>query len=164
MKGLTPKADFTVGPQGELTAAEFNDMRNDAQNLVTNSGQTLTVATGDDNEQLTKGVAVGGRRVSLGDGATARIGDIVLPDNSASPITIDLPNAGLFVNASVDFEQVEFQIYSVRSVTIGRNGNTIFGVSEDLVLDNGFADNKKIRLSWDGSTWTVNIIGVIGGA
>ena len=34
MKDLTPKLDSTGPPQGQLSADEFNDMRNDAQNLA----------------------------------------------------------------------------------------------------------------------------------
>ena len=165
MKGLTPKADNSQTDSGKLTAAEFNDMRNDAQNVVTESGQTLTSSTGDDNRQLLKAVAVGGKRTARSTGETAEVGEIVLPDNSAATVTITLPPlADLFVNATVDFEQVIDQPFSTFSLVIARNSQLIMGTGEDLTLDSANSDNSKIRLTWVGDTvgWSVNVIGIIG--
>lgn len=165
MKDLTPKVDSTSGPTGELLAAEFNDMRNDAQNAVTNTGQTLTAAAADDNEQLTKAIAVGGRRISRAGASTALVGDIVLPDNSGGAITINLPAvSGLFVNASVDFEQVIDQLYSVNSLTIGRNSQLIMGLAEDMVVNTTDFDDSKFRMTWigGGTGWLVVLGDVVG--
>lgn len=166
MKDLTPKADDTGGAAGQLIADDFNDMRNDAQNLVSNSGQTLTAAAGDDNEQLTKAVAVGGKRLSRADTETADFGDIVLPDNSSGAITINLPLvAGAeFVNATVNFEPVDDQLYSVNSLTIGRNSQLIMGLAEDMLLDSSGADNQKIKMTWKGGAvgWVVSKVEEVG--
>jgi len=166
MKDLTPKVnDDDVNPVGSLTAEEFNDMRDDAQNLVTNSGQTLTVAVADDNEQLTKAVAVGGTRKSRADAETADVGDIVLPDNSSGSLTIKLPLiAGLFVNATVVFEQVIDQLYSVNSLTVDRNGQDIMDLAEDFVLNSTNSDDSIVIFSWKAGSvgWSVRQIGTVG--
>ncbi len=165
MKGLTPKIDNSQTASGKLTAAEFNDMRNDAQNVVTESGQTLTANVGDDNRQLLKGVAIGGKRISRATGETALVGEIVLADNSSSTVTITLPPiANLFVNATVDFEQVIDQPYSVQSLVVARNSQLIMGIAEDFTLDSANSDNSKIRFIWTAGSvgWSINIIGTIG--
>lgn len=164
MKGLTPKVDNSQTPSGKLTAEEFNDMRNDAQNVVTESGQVLTASVGDDNRQLMKGVAVGGKRISRATGETAEVGDIVLPDNSSGPLAITLPDiADLFINAPVDFEQVIDQPYSAESLTVARNSQLIMGIAEDFTVNSQNADNSKIRFIWKAGSvgWSVNIIGIV---
>jgi len=165
MKDLTPKIDDSQTDSGKLTAAEFNDMRNDAQNAVIESGQTLTANVGDDNRQLLKAVAIGGKRLSRATGQTAEVGEIVLADNSAASVTITLPAiADLFVNATVDFEQVIDQLYSVHSLVIARNSQLIMGLSEDFTLDSANVDNSIIRFNWVGGSvgWSVNVIGTVG--
>lgn len=164
MKDLTPKVDDTVGATGQLNAAEFNDMREDAQNAVTGTGQTLTPAVGDDNEQLLKAIAVGGRRKARSDTETADIGDIVLPNNASAALTINLPSADLFVNAKVFFEQVIDQPYSVNALTIGRSGNDIMGLTEDLDVDSFTSNNTIIMMTWlgGGTGWLVSVVGQVG--
>ena len=165
MKDLTPKVDSTAGPTGALAADEFNDMRDDAQNAVTLTGQTLTVAVGDDNRQLLKAIAVGGERVTRTDTQTAQVGEIVLPDNSGGAITINLPAiANVFVNATVVFEQIEDELYSVNSLTVGRNSQEIMGDASDFLLDSVNADNSIIVFIWKAGAvgWSVNRIGQVG--
>lgn len=165
MKDLTPKVNNSQANDGKLTAEEFNDMRNDAQNAVTESGQTLTVDVGDDNRQLLKAIAVGGKRISRGTGETAEVGEIVLPDNSSAPVTITLPPiADLFVNATVNFEQVTDQHYSTQALTIDRNSQLIMGLSENFTLDSENSDNSIVEFVWAAGSigWSVNLIGGVG--
>lgn len=165
MKKLTDKFDDTSGPTGEYIADEFNDLHDDAQNAVTGSGQTLTVAVGDNNEQLMNAIGVGGRRKSRADAETADVGDIVLPDNSSGSLTIKLPLvASLFVNATVVFEQVIDQLYSVNSLTIDRNGEDIMGLAEDMVVDSSAADNIIFKMTWKAGSvgWLVSRTGTVG--
>ncbi len=165
MKDLTPKINNSATAAGELTAEEFNDMRNDAQNAVIESGQTLTASVGEDNRQLLKGIAVGGRRVSRSDTETAQVGEIVLPDNASAILTIKLPLfADVFVNATVDFEQVTDQFYSDFALTVGRNGQLIMGDTSDFILDSLNSNNSRVRFSWEGGSvgWSVAIISFIG--
>lgn len=165
MKDLTPKINNSATASGELTAEEFNDMRNDAQNAVTESGQTLTASVGEDNRQLLKAIGVGGARISRADTETAQVGEIILPDNASAILTIKLPLiADVFVNATVEFEQVVDQLYSDFALTIGRNSQLIMGDTSDLILDSLNSDNTKIKCSWEGGSvgWSVMVTGTIG--
>jgi len=165
MKDLTPKFDSTGGPTGELTAVEFNDMRNDAENAVTEAGQTLTVAVGDDNLQLHKAIATGGKRISRADAETADIADNVLSDNSSAALTVNLPPiADLFVGATVFFEQVTDQLYSVNALTVGRNSQSIEGIADDFVLNSTNSDNTKIAAVWIAGSigWKILVVGTVG--
>lgn len=161
MKDLTPKINNSTTAAGELTAEEFNDMRNDAQNSVTESGQVLTVAVGDDNRQLLKAIAVGGGRVSRANAETAQVGEIVLADNSAAILTVNLPLvADVFVNATVEFEQVIDQPYSAFALTVGRNSQLIMGLAEDFIFNSLNADDSKVKFSWAGGSigWSVALV------
>lgn len=164
MKDLTPKFDNTAGPTGQYTAAEFNDLHEDAQTAVTESGQTLTVATGDNNRQLSMAIATGGKRISRAGAETALIGENVQPDNSSAALTVNLPSTGLFIGATVFFEQVTDQLYSVNALTVGRSGNNIEGVTEDFILNSVNSDNTKIAAVWVAGSigWKILVVGTVG--
>lgn len=164
MKDLTPKFDNTAGPTGEYTAAEFNDLHDDAQTAVTESGQTLTVAEGDNNRQLSMAIATGGKRTSRADAETALIGENVQPDNSSAALTINQPSGTPFDGATIFYEQVTDQLYSVNALTIGRNGNNIEGSATDFILNSTNADNTKIATVWVGGSigWKVLVVGAVG--
>ena len=167
MKDLTPKADDTAGPTGSLVALDYNDSRDEAQNAVTNSNQTLTAGAGDNVEQLTNAILASGRRVVRGDAETAVLGDRVIVDNSAGAVTISLPDpdtAYAYTGGAVDFEPVAGDLYSVNSLTIGRNGKTIMGSATDFVMNSLNADNKKVRATWDAvaDDWTISVLSIVG--
>lgn len=165
MKDLTPKFNSTAGPTGRLDAAEFNDFADDVQNAITESGQTLTVAVGDNNRQLLMAIAAGGKRISRAGAETALIGENVQPDNSSAALTVNLPpTAGLFIGATVFFEQVTDQLYSVNSLTVGRNSNLIEGDASDFVLDSANSDNTKIAAIWVAGSigWKILVVAAVG--
>lgn len=164
MKDLTPKFNNTIGPTGQLDADEFNDFANDVQNGITESGQTLTVAVGDNNRQLLMAIAAGGKRISRTNAQTALIGEIVVPNNSALPLTVNLPSAGLFIGATVFFEQEVDQLYSANSLTIGRSTNDIMDLPEDFVMNSKLADNTLIAAIWIAGSvgWKIIVVGTIG--
>lgn len=165
MKDLTPKFDNTGGPTGQLDADEFNDFANDVQNAITESGQTLTPAVGDDNLQTHKAIATGGKRISRADATTAAVGDNVQPANSSAALTVNLPPiADLFVGATVFFEQVTDQLYSVNALTIGRNSQSIEGSATDFVMNSTNADNTKIAAVWVAGLigWKIIVVGTVG--
>lgn len=164
MKDLTPKFDNTSGVTGKLAANEFNDFADDVQNSITESGQTLTVSVGDDNRQLIKAITAGGKRITRTNGQTALLGEIVVPNNSASPLTINFPNTGLFVGGTIFFEQEVDDLYSVNALTIGRSSNSIMGLAENFVMNSVLSDNARIQAIWvAGSTgWKLINLGVIG--
>jgi len=84
---------------------------------------------------------------------TAVAGDKILPDNSVSSLTISLP-ATPETGDSVYFRQVVDQPYSAFGLTIGRNGSTIMGLSEDMTVGVG-ADDIEFIMAYNGSTWVV---------
>ncbi len=45
MQDITDKTDSTAGANGELTATEYNDHKNELQGAVERSGQALNAAT-----------------------------------------------------------------------------------------------------------------------
>ncbi len=154
MKDFVTKQDNTAAPTGTLSATEFNNYINEAENVVSLSGQTLDTPV-NSTRQTIQAIAVGGERVSRADNETAQIGEIVLSDNSSAPLTVNLPNTNLFINATVYFEQVVNQLYSVFGLTVGRNGNTIMGLSEDMDVNTTDFDNIKFKMVWNGADWQV---------
>lgn len=89
-------------------------------------------------------------------------GDKILPDNSASALAIDLP-ASPVEGDTVTFRQVKDQLFSVYNLTVGRNGETIEGTAEDMVVGTteGF-DNIEFEMYFNGTTWTVQLTKVVG--
>ena len=153
MKDLTPKFDDTAGATGQLTADEFNDFADDVQNSITESGQTLTAGVGDNNRQLLMAIAARGKRISRSDTETALIGEVIVPNNLATSLTIILPpTANLFIGATVFFEQEVDQLYSAFSLTLGRNSNSIMGDPTDLVLNSVLSDDTLIAMVWVGGS------------
>ena len=163
MKDIVTKIDNTSPPSGNLTAVEYNNVQLELENAITLAGQTLDTPV-DTERQMIQAIAVGGERVSRVDAETAQIGEIVLPDNSAAILTINLPSADLFVNAAVYFEPVEDQLYSVFALTVGRNGNLIMGLAEDMIVNSTSADNDKFKMTWKGGAvgWLVSKTEVVG--
>ncbi len=89
----------------------------------------------------------------------AEAGDKILPDNSVAAITINLP-ATPTEGDTVYFRQKLNQLYSTFSLTVGRNGNTIMGLAEDMVVDAD--DNIEFEMSYNGITWIVFQTKVVG--
>ena len=163
MKNFIVKQDNTAPPTGNLTAIEFNNYIEESENAVALSGQTLDTPT-DTTRQFIQALAVGGERKARTTGQTAEIGEIVLADNSAAIVTVNMPSANLFVNATVEFEPIENQLWSVFALTIGRNGNLIMGIAEDMVVNSTTADDLKFKMTWKGGTvgWVVSRTELVG--
>lgn len=164
MKDLTPKFNSTAGPTGRLDATEFNDFADDVQNAITESGQTLTVAVGDNNRQLLMAIAARGKRITRTNAQTALIGEVVVPDNSSAALTVNLPSTGLFVGATVFFEQEVDQLYTVNALTVGRGGNSIMKSATDMVLNTSLSNNTLIAAVWIAGTvgWKIIFLGTVG--
>lgn len=79
---------------------------------------------------------------------TAETGDEIWVDSSGGPVTVTLP-AGPSAG-----DAVEVYREGESDVTIARNGSTIRGAAENLVLD---VDSYGVRLRYLGSTWTVEL-------
>lgn len=91
---------------------------------------------------------------------TAEAGDKILPDNASAALTINLPAAPV-TGDTVYFKQAKDQLYSEYNLTVGRNGNTIMGDAEDMVVGAG-SNNIEFEMAYNGTTWVVSITKVIG--
>lgn len=81
---------------------------------------------------------------------TASINEGVLTDTSAGAFTVTLP-ATPIAGAQVVVSD-SGNAWGTNNLTIGRNGSTIGGLSEDLVCD---ITGASITLVYDGTTWKV---------
>lgn len=80
---------------------------------------------------------------------TATGGDWLFCDTSAGAFTITLPVAPA-TNAFVRIGSGAFA--QTNNVTVGRNGKTIMGLSENLVISDS---NVSVDLVYDGTTWRI---------
>jgi hypothetical protein len=88
--------------------------------------------------------------VSLSANANVTQGQHIMADTSAGVITLTLP-ATPAVNEAITFAD-KFNTWDTNNLTIARNGNTINGLSEDLVCD---VQGANITLIYNGSTWQI---------
>ena len=78
---------------------------------------------------------------------TANVGDYLIADTTAGSFTITLPASP----TTGDFVQiVDGASWETYSLTIGRNGSTIEGNTDDIVLD---IAGVKVELVYDSTTW-----------
>ncbi len=86
---------------------------------------------------------------------TAVAGDVLLVDASGGARVVNLPASPSVTDEPISITQIAG---AASQVTIGRNGNNIMGLAEDLLLD---VANASIIFYWGGSTpaWRLGIIG-----
>ena len=116
------------------------------------------------SEKTTVGALITVKYISRADAYTALVGEHILPDNASAALTINLP-ATPTDGDTVVFRQVENQLFSVNPLTVGRNGQTIMGLSEDMTVGAGgntTADNNEIEMKYNGTTWLVTKTAVVG--
>jgi len=154
MDTISAKADNVPAPTGAQTAAEFNDRNVELENAVTAAGQVLASGTTD---QVSRSIGMGGKRRTLSSG-TADPGDTIIPDNSGGSVTINLP-ASPATNTVVNFEAFPDNPLSTNNLTVGRNSQTIMGLSEDMTVA---VDNIRFSMRFDGTTWGVFSRGLVG--
>lgn len=106
-------------------------------------------------------VSVGGRirgqlvpQVKTSD-YTAVAGDCVLVDKSGGNVTVTLPASPSLGDEPISVTHING---TSNTLTIGRNGNPIMGLSEDMELDDNYA---SVVLYWGGSSpgWRLGILG-----
>jgi hypothetical protein len=81
---------------------------------------------------------------------TAVIGEGVLADTSGGAFTVTLPATPIAGSQVVIADAGA--AWGTNNLTIGRNGSTISGLSEDLVCD---ITGVSVQLVYDGTTWEV---------
>lgn len=104
------------------------DLANTAYNLANTSGGAATYTKKTSNY-------------------TANSGDVLIADTTSGQFTITLPSTP-DVGASVVI--ADGGNWSNTSLIVGRNGSTIEGLNQDLVVDIG---SIKLEFVYDGSTW-----------
>jgi hypothetical protein len=128
------------------------------QLLIGNSvGNTLTKATltAGSGVSITNGngsitISASSSYIPISTTYTAAVGDKILANTSAGSFTITLP-ASPATGQTVEFQD-SFGTWGVNALTIGRNGNTIMGLAEDMVASN---TNMGFGLVYNGSDWRI---------
>jgi hypothetical protein len=89
------------------------------------------------------------RKTTADPAYTANSGDQIIADTSGGTFTITLPatpSTGSHVLIA------DGASWSTTNLTVGRNGSTIEGLSEDLILD---INDIQIDFVYDGTSWEV---------
>ncbi len=113
-----------------LVAAVYNDIQAFLQSLlskenITANGITDTVLISQYRDGLNRVLARQGDVITISDTETMVLGYVHLPDNSGGPITVNLPNTGLYAGAAVLFSPFPPASYFDNPVTFDGNGSTI---------------------------------------
>ncbi len=137
--------------------------------LTQGSGDSVTVSDGETDIIVADGAGAGASVVSVGGGAagvayvaktanfTTRSNEGVLADTTGGAFTVTLP-----LNPSLGDQVIIADnggAFDTNNLTVGRNGETIEGVAQDLILD---IRDVSVQLVYDGATWQV--YAQVGGA
>jgi hypothetical protein len=109
-------------------------------NVLTSNGTSFISST----------PVVGGAYVTKTTTYTAVSGDNLLVDTSGGAFTITLPITPA-TNATVYFQDAK-GTFGTNNLTVGRNGQTIMGLSEDLVAS---TDDYGFGLIYNGADWRI---------
>lgn len=83
-------------------------------------------------------------------GYTASASDFIFASTSSGIFTIDLPSSPV-IGDTVIVQDIS-GTFDTQNLTIGRNGNTIMGIDEDLVID---IENSTTELIFSGTDWRI---------
>lgn len=111
------------------------------------------------NSRFESGVSTGGLSdwIKITTTYTAEVGDRIIADTGGGTFTINLPPSPTTGQEVTIADGADF---ATSNLTIGRNGNTIEGVAEDLIID---IKNVSVNFVYDGTTWEVyTVVGVQG--
>jgi hypothetical protein len=134
VKDIDNKIDNNGTADGRLTAEEYNDHKNELQNTVVQSGQTLTPTLGTDEEQLGKAIA-----------AYAAVANNYLDTGAANALIAD--SIGSFKTPETITENMRISIVPAFSAAAGATTLDFFGIS-----------TKKIRTITDSDPTSLNIV------
>jgi hypothetical protein len=117
---------------------------------LTSAGTVGNVLTSTGTIWASSAPAVSGAYVTKTTTYTAVSGDNLLVDTSSAAFTITLPITPA-TNATVYFQDAK-GTFSTNNLTVARNGQTIMGLSEDLVAS---TDDYGFGLIYNGSDWRI---------
>jgi hypothetical protein len=152
MLNITDKADSTPGATGELTAAEFNDHKNELQGGVTRSGQTLSSIK---TTQHAQGLFINGVAAASFQDNSATANSIELtPITGASGLTV-AESYALLNGAIIEIDRAIVNTSTIVTVNIGQTTGTYLGakslrMSDDSVPPIGSVFGR-LRLYWDNA-------------
>lgn len=79
----------------------------------------------------------------------AAIGDRLLCDTTGAAFTVTLPSAGLALGSEITVADM-LGTWATNALIVGRNGNTISGLAQDMVCD---LPGSRVSFVWTGATW-----------
>lgn len=130
MLNITDKADSTAGATGELTAAEYNDHKNEIQLAVTRSGQALSAGITD---QFAKALFINGAAASSVSDSGSGDSIILSPLTGSPGLTVPNTYAEL-EGAILVFEKTTANTSTAVTVNFGQTG-TELGAKSLVRLD-----------------------------
>lgn len=157
MKDIADKSDSTPGATGQLPAPEFNDHKNEHQNSVEKSGQTLDIAkiTQQARAMFINGV---GAQSCIDSGTANAI--VLTPKTGSSGLVV--PDAySQFEGAIIEFDKTTKNTATAVTIDIGQTTGTLLGTknlkkSDGTILDIGQLEGR-IRVRYDsvGGEWLI---------
>ena len=157
--GTVTEAFKTIAVAGQSNVVA--DAAADTLTLVGGTNMTITTNAGGDTITFASSGGGGGSGTFASYTSNTTLAAFVtaLANTSGGAFTLTLP-----ASPSANDEIIILDAagtFGTNNLTVGRNGNTIQGVSQDLVCD---IDDVAIRLHYTGSDWRVYaIVGVAGG-
>lgn len=153
------------GGEINLALAATNNLLSGSVAIDINQSQLRIFETGGSNRGVyinlaSAGVGVSTNLLASGGGGpslwakktanyTAASGDKILADTTAGTFTVTLPASPVLGDNVIIADAGSWQ---TTNLTVARNGSTIEGAAEDLVLD---IPNIQVEFVYDGATWEV---------
>ena len=143
---------------GTVAVANGGTGATTAETARSNLGAQATLISGTNIKTINGGSILGSGDIVISGGSswikktanyTALDKDQIIADTTAGSFTITLPATPILGFAVVIADGNDWK---TTNLTIGRNGSTIEGLSEDLILD---IAGIRVEFVYDGSTWEV---------
>jgi hypothetical protein len=166
MQNIADKVDNTPGASGELTAAEFNDHKNEQQEPVLSSGQTLSNLKTPD--QLSRSMFIYGTSAQTMTDAAPSADVIELTPLTGSSGLITPDAYAQMEGLIVEFDKATANTSSTVTVNFGQTALTLLG-AKSLKLSDGSnpaigAVFGRIRIQFDvgNDYWIILSAGIAG--
>ena len=150
MRDITDKVDSSAPPDGRLLADEYNDHKNEIQEIVERSGQTLAI--GKTPEQAPRALFINGTGAqSMQDSGTAN-SIIITPVTGVNGMVV--PDAySQFESCILEFTKAAVNSSTAVVVNIGQTTGTLLGAKDLLKWDGSAVEVGEVvgrcRIIWD---------------
>ena len=150
MLDITDKTDNTPGSAGELTAAEFNDHKNELQAGIENSGQTLAIGKTPLQHPMALFLNGTAAQTFVDNGTVNAIGLTPLSGSNGFVVS---ESYALLDGAIIEFNKTAANTSTTVTVDIGQTTGTYLGVKSLKTLAGGDPSIGSIdgwtRIKWD---------------